>query len=119
MGHPLKLICIVSIIGLLLCQLGLFLWQNDAITPYWNLLLSLPLLFPIKGMIGNRRYTYKWIGFLTLFYFCLGISELVANPELKTYAFLTTLFSVALFISSIYYARYLSATSREDPGNLA
>ena len=111
MIHPLKLICIVSLSGLILCQLGLFLWPKEAISPYWIFILSVPLLFPIKGLVLSRRYTYKWIGFLTLFYFCVGISELVANPELKIYAILTTLFSTVLFVASIFYARYLSVTN--------
>ena len=109
MIHPLKLICTLSLAGLLLCQLGLFIWLNS-INLYWILGLSLPLLFPIKGLIENRVYTYKWIGFLTLFYICVGVSELISNPELKIYALLTTLFSTLLFVSSIYYSRYLSIT---------
>ena len=111
MAHPLKLICIVALIGLLLCQLGLFYWQKNSYNPYWILMLSLPLLLPLKGVILSRRYTYKWIGFLTLAYFCVGISELVSNPHLQVYAVLTILFSIILFISSIYYSRYLSVTS--------
>jgi uncharacterized membrane protein len=101
----------VSLAGLLLCQLGLFLWQKHPINFYWILILSLPLLLPVKGLIENRRYTYKWIGFLTLFYICVGISELVTNPDLKIYALLTILFSTVLFIASIYYSRYLSVTN--------
>ena len=111
MAHPLKLICIVALIGLLLCQLGLFYWQKNTYNLYWILILSLPLLLPLKGVILSRRYTYKWIGFLTLVYFCVGISELVSNPQLQVYAVLTILFSIVLFISSIYYSRYLSVTS--------
>jgi uncharacterized membrane protein len=110
MVHPLKFFSIAALLGLLLCQLGLFMWQQDDINLYWILILSVPLLVQMKGLILNRRYTYKWVGLLTLFYFCLGISELVSNPELKIYASLTTLFSIVLFISSIYYTRYLSVT---------
>ena len=101
----------VALAGLLLCQLGLFLWQKESVNLYLILILSLPLLLPIKGLIENRRYTYKWIGFLTLFYFCVGISELVTNPDLRIYALLTILFSTVLFIASIYYSRYLSVTN--------
>ena len=101
----------VALAGLLLCQLGLFLWQKQSVNLYLILILSLPLLLPIKGLIENRRYTYKWIGFLTLFYFCVGISELVTNPDLRIYALLTILFSTVLFIASIYYSRYLSVTN--------
>jgi uncharacterized membrane protein len=111
MVHPLKLTCILALIGLMLCQLSLFYWQKNTFNLYWILLLSLPLIIPLPGLLSSRRYTYKWIGFLTLLYFCIGISELVSNPLLKVYALLTISFSIALFISSIYYARYLSVTS--------
>jgi len=111
MIHPLKLTCMVALAGLLLCQIGLFLWQKHPFNLYLILILSLPLLLPVKGLIENRRYTYKWVGFLTLFYFCVGISELVTNPDLKIYALLTILFSTVLFIASIYYSRYLSVTN--------
>ena len=113
MIHPLKLICIASLAGLFVCQLGLFLWPQDTINLYWILILSLPLLIPIKGLLLNHRYTYKWIGFLTLFYFCVGISELVVNPDLKIYALLTTIFSTVLFVASIFYARYLNFRAQE------
>jgi uncharacterized membrane protein len=110
MAHPLKLTCIVALTGLLLCQLGLFYWQMNNYNLYWILILSLPLLLPLQGLLSGRRYTYKWVGFLALFYICVGISELISNPQLKVYALLTILFSIALFISSIYYARYLNVT---------
>ena len=110
MPHPLKLSCLVALGGLLLSQLSLLLTPNP-LHPYWIILLSLPLLLPYKGLISDRLYTYKWVGFLCLFYFCVGISELVSNPELKIYALLTTIFSTVLFISSIYYSRYLRFNS--------
>jgi uncharacterized membrane protein len=115
MAHPLKLTAIAALSGLLLCQLSLFFWQKSSVNYYWIVILSLPLLFPLKGMIVNRRYTYKWIGFLTLFYFSLGISELISNPDLKIYALLTTVSSIMLFISSIYYARYLNVSGQGNP----
>jgi len=76
-------------------------------------LLVLPLLIPLRGLLGDRRYTYKWIGFVTLLYFCIGISELFSNPELRLYGFATTIASTSLFLASIYYARYLGLR-RED-----
>ncbi len=115
MVHPLKLTSIAALSGLLLCQLGLIFWQRSSFDLYWPLILSFPLLFPFQGLISNKRYTYKWIGFLSLFYFCVGISELASSPELKIYASLTTFFSIALFISSIYYTRYLNVTTQKTP----
>jgi len=107
MPHPLKLICLASLVGLLLCQLSLFLTQHGPFSFYWALILSLPLLLPMKGLLIDRLYTYKWAGFLALFYFCVGISELVTNPDLMAYAYSTTLLSMLLFITSIYYTRFL------------
>ena len=103
--HPLKSICLASWAVLLLAQISL-VWSSQS-TNYWLFLLGLPLLLPIGGMLRERRYTYKWVGFLTLIYFCIGISELVINPELRLYGLVTTLASVTMFLASIYYARYL------------
>lgn len=111
MPHPLKSSSLVALSGLLLSQLSLLLAPDISVDFYWIILLSLPLLLPYRGLVSDRLYTYKWIGFLCLFYFSVGISELVANPELRVYAFLTTLFSTVLFITSIYYARYLRLNS--------
>ena len=111
MIHPLQLICLASLIGLLICQLSLFLSIQGSLSFYWALILSLPLLLPLKGLIVSRLYTYRWVGFLALFYFCVGISELVSNPVLQLYAYLTTMLSIVLFIASIYYTRYLSLNS--------
>jgi len=88
-------------------------WISPAPATYWGILLALPLLIPLPGMLRDRRYTYKWIGFLTLPYFCIGISELVSNPELRVYGFGATAASMLLFLGSIYYARFL-AINRPD-----
>lgn len=107
MTNPLKHLCVLSLLGLFLTQLSLLLIPDDAIKWYWVALLSLPLLLPLKGFIKNHLYTYKWAGFLTLFYFCVGISELISNPDLRVYAYLTTVLSIILFLSDIYYTRWL------------
>lgn len=104
--HPLKAISLLSWLGLLASQLYL-LWPTNGVDYYWVVLTSLPLLIPIKGLLLDQRYTYRWIGFMTLIYFCIGISELVSNPQLRVYGLGTTISSTLLFLSTIYYARYL------------
>lgn len=105
--HPLKTICLLSWACLCLLQLSLLL-PGLGIDIYWVLLLGLPLLAPLRGLYRDQLYTYRWVGYLMLIYFCVGISELVSNPALRLYALGTTVASIALFLASIYYARYLS-----------
>ncbi len=107
--HGLKVTCLLSWLTLVGLQLSLPLLTTN----YWLLLLVVPLLIPLRGLLVDRRYTYKWIGFVTLLYFCIGISESFSNPELRLYGFATTIASTSLFLASIYYARYLGLR-RED-----
>ena len=108
--HPLKLSSLLAWTGLCLAQLSLLL-PVFAVDYYWILLLTLPLLLPLPGLLGAKRYTYRWVGFLCLVYFCVGVSELVANPALRVYGAITTICSIGLLWSSIYYSRYLGLNS--------
>jgi uncharacterized membrane protein len=105
--HPLKLVSLISLTGLIVSQAGLVLWLEGNSGWISALLLGLPLLVPLRGVINDRRYTFKWIGFMAMFYVAIGISESFTTPELRIYGSLTLVFSCALFVSSIYYSRFL------------
>ena len=92
---------------MLFTQLGLIYWVDNRTGTLIALLLAAPLLLPLKGLLANRRYTYKWVGFLTMLYIAIGTSESFSNPDLRLYGALTLAFSCLLFVSSIYYSRYL------------
>jgi len=111
--HPLKIICLLSWISLLAFQLSLFL-PASGVNYYWAGLMVVALLLPGRGLFTSRRYTYKWVGFMTMVYFSIGISELVSNPALRIYAFGTTISSMSLFLASIYFARYLGLQTRNS-----
>lgn len=104
--HPLKAVSLSSWAALFAAQLALA-WPGLGIARYWPLIAAAPLLLPLPGLWRGRRYTYRWVGFVALLYFCVGIAELVANPALRVYAYATTIASIGLFFGSIYYARYL------------
>jgi len=105
--HPLKLLSITSILILIASQISLIFWLENNYRFEIAGILTLPLLIPLKGLFSDRRYTYKWTGFLTLLYFSIGISESFANPDLRLYSLLNIAFSCLLFVASIYYSRYL------------
>ena len=113
--HPLHIISLLSWLVLLAFQLSLLL-PASGVNPYWAGLLVIVLLLPARGLFSARRYTYKWVGFMTMLYLCIGISELVSSPALQFYAFGTAISSILLFLSSIYFARYLGLrASSNDP----
>ncbi len=107
--HPLQVASLSFWFALFAAQLALA-WPGYGLALHWPLLAAAPLLLPIAGLWRGRRYTYRWVGFVALFYFCLGIAELAANPALRVYAYVTTIASIGLFFASIYFARYLGTT---------
>ena len=107
----LKLTCLLSWAVLLSSQLLLFL-PGSGVTLWLGIALVAALLVPLRGLVLDRLYTYRWSGFLTLVYLCIGISELVVNPGLRLYAFATVLSSLSLFLSTIYRARALAIRSQ-------
>ena len=106
-AHPLKVISLLSLGGLMVSQASLIWWLEGMTGWVAAALLGLPLLLPLRGLLIGRLYTFKWIGFVTLFYVAIGISESFTTPQLRIYGILTLVFSCSLFISSIYYSRYL------------
>ena len=64
-----------------------------------------PLLFPLRGLLHGKAYTYAWSSFLIMLYFIHGGIEAWANPEERLYAILEIIFSILFYISAIMYAR--------------
>lgn len=105
--RPLQIIALACLLGLIATQLSLLLWLEPS--RYWlPVLLTLPLLVPLSGLLHNRRYTFKWVGFPTLLYFAIGTSETFANESLRLYGILNLVFSIGLFLAALFHSRYLS-----------
>ncbi len=105
--HPLKLTALAALFLLILNQLSLaFSGQH-----YWMAgVLTLPLLIPLKGLWRDRRYTWKWSGFLPMLYFSIGVSEAFVNAGTRFYGMVNVIVSGVLFLACIYYSRYLKST---------
>lgn len=68
--------------------------------------LGLPLLFPVRGLLYGRRYTYQWSSLLCLFYFMIGVDTWYNRADVVgTLGMWMTILSLLWFAGSVGYAR--------------
>jgi len=99
-------IAIIAALLLLAAQLQRLWLQPDHYLLIGAFLL-VPVLAMLPGLFLRKLYTIKWSGFVALYYFTWGISELFAAPQWHSYATLTSFSSVVLFLALIYLAKIL------------
>ncbi|WJG11142.1 DUF2069 domain-containing protein [Aliiglaciecola sp. LCG003] len=91
--------------------------------PVWHLLLALPvgrtfqfeillalvwtipLLFPLRGMIAGKPYTHAWANFVVMFYLIHALTSIYAVENERIYAAIELLLSSGMFIGCSVYAR--------------
>ncbi|OOZ41392.1 hypothetical protein BOW53_03860 [Solemya pervernicosa gill symbiont] len=82
------------------------------------IVLVVPLLFPLRGLLHGRSYTYAWSSMLSLLYLALGIMEAVTKPYEVTQTperllgIIEIIFSVMLFVGAILYVRLKARADR-------
>jgi len=64
-----------------------------------------PLMFPLRGLLNGKVYTFDWAHFLALFYFTLGVGNLV-EPATQILGIAEIIFSVMWFLGSVFYVRW-------------
>jgi len=107
MIRHLKLGASVSLITLILLSLA---WETvlAPFKPGGSLLMLkvLPLLLPLFGILGGKRYTYKWASMFILIYFTEGVVRAWSDIGLSAkLAMIEVLLTVVFFICAIFYAR--------------
>jgi uncharacterized membrane protein len=75
----------------------------------WTLLFAMPLLVSLPGLLRNNRYTYQWATLCVLPYFVVGITEGVANTELRSWALLMLGASLLWFFALLAFLRVTPA----------
>lgn len=98
--------CYFALIALLLSWYG---WLSPSETLPTSLVLFfmlVPLLFPLRGILYGRPYTFAWASFLSLFYFTHGVVEAYSSPEDRLFAVFEVLLSIGFYSGSMLYARY-------------
>jgi len=72
-------------------------------------LLLLPLLFPLRGLLHGRRYTFSWSCFLSLLYFSHGVVEAYTSSVTLHLGLLEVCLTTLWFIAAITYVRVTAA----------
>ncbi len=93
----------LALIFFLIYRIG---WLSPPELPKSIVLVLLvgPLMFPLRGMLHGRLYTFGWSMFLALFYFTIGViysAEAVGRWQ----GLLVVLFSTMWFVGAVIYVR--------------
>ncbi len=96
--------------GYLLLVLMLTIWFiNKGITGEYSLVFTtmwiIPLLFPLKGIIEGKPYTYAWASFIICLYTLHGLTLLYITEKYFLFALLEVFLLCALLIGFPFYAR--------------
>lgn len=70
------------------------------------ILFTLPLLFPLKGLLQGNPFTYAWSNFIVLIYFLHSLTTLWVLPSDRIWAILELIFASTMFLGCSYYAKY-------------
>ena len=67
------------------------------------LVLVTPLLFPLRGLLHGRSYTFAWSAFLALLYFIHGVAEAWHTAPTRILGMAEVGFTTLWFVSAIAY----------------
>ena len=85
----------------------IYLNPSQGLSPILSLcLFTVPLLFPLKGLIAGNPYTYACSSFIVMIYFLHSLTTLWVSPEDIIWASLELIFATLMFLSGTYYAKY-------------
>jgi len=109
--RQLTLVCYFGLMISLVIWITLGDHSADYPTAAWLIIALVPLLFPLRGLLHGKPYTYAWTTFVMLFYFTHGIGELYSASSFALFPFLEILFSSITFIGAITFIRINARTS--------
>jgi uncharacterized membrane protein len=76
------------------------------------IVLVVPLLFPLRGLLHGRKYTFAWSCFLALLYFTHGVMEAYSDDLVRPLGLLEVTFSSLWFLGAV---AYIKTTPRQPP----
>ncbi len=85
----------------------IFITDDRALSiPLTLVMFTVPLLFPLKGLVQGNPYTYAWSNFIVMIYFLHSLTTLWVSSNEKHWALLEFSFATIMFIAGSYYAKY-------------
>lgn len=112
--RQLNLIASTSLIALIILNLAWELWLAP-LRPGGSILVlkAVLLLWPLRGILNGRRYTFQWSTMFILLFFGEGIMRAWSDldPLSRGLACGEIALSTIFFLAATYYAKY-SAPSR-------
>jgi len=105
----LKNITLISYFSLLIYMPLWLLWINPSqgLSPLLSLVMfTVPLLFPLKGLVQGNPYTYAWANFVVMLYFLHSLTTIWVSTEDLIWASLELVFATTMFIAGSYYAKF-------------
>ena len=80
---------------------------SEGLSPALTLIMfTLPLLFPLKGLVQGNPYTYAWSNFIVMIYFLHSLTTLWVSADEKIWALGEFILASIMFIAGSYYAKY-------------
>ena len=64
-----------------------------------------PLLFPLRGLLHGRKYTFAWSCFLALLYFIHGVMEAYSSEVARHLGLVEVLCTSVWFVAAMAYVR--------------
>lgn len=102
-----KKVALFGYFGLLaFMPLWLLVLEPSSLGPWLAVILFVvPLLFPFKGLIEGRPYTFAWSNFIVMWYFLHSLTSLWVSTN-KIYPSIELLLASLMFFGGTYYAKY-------------
>ena len=103
-----RLLTLVGFFGLLAWVILWHLWlsPHPDLNP-WLLpvIWTVPLLFPLKGIVQGNPYTHAWGNFVLMPYFLHALTLITTAEGERWLAVVELVFTTLAFVGTIYYAR--------------
>ena len=103
--HALTLCGYFGTMALLIAWYGWLAPSTHFPTALVLMVMLVPLLFPLRGLLHGRKYTYAWSCFLALLYFTHGVVEAYSDALTRPLALLEITFSSIWFLSAMAYIK--------------